>query len=70
MNFSISARTKLVARAGAVHVAGEAPIKQLCRVLQVSRLGYCAARQRASRAPVACSESVHARAAFEASGST
>ncbi len=50
--------------------AGEAPINQLCRVLEVSRSGYYAARQRASRAPVACTESVHAKAAFDASGST
>lgn len=50
--------------------AGEAPIKQLCRVLEVSRSGYYAARQRAKHAPVACAASVHAQAAFEASGRT
>lgn len=49
---------------------GKAPIKQLCRVLEVSRSGFYAARQRASRAPEACSDSVHARAVFETSGGT
>ena len=50
--------------------AQEAPIKQLCRVLDVSRSGYYASQQRASRAPLACTDSVHARSAFEASGAT
>lgn len=47
----------------------KAPVKQLCRVLEVSRSGYYAARQRASRAPVCC-DSAPIRAAFEASGHT
>ena len=50
--------------------AGKAPIKQLCRVLEVSRSGFYAARQRAARAPVTCSDSVHVKAVFEASGSS
>ena len=50
--------------------AQEAPIKQLCRVLDVSRSGYYSSQQRASRAPLACTDSVHARSAFEASGAT
>ena len=50
--------------------AGKAPIKQLCRVLQVSRSGFYAARQRAAQAPVSCSDSVHVKAVFEASGSS
>lgn len=50
--------------------AGEAPIKQLCRVLGVSRSGYYAARQKAANGPAICSDSVHAMAAFEASGGT
>lgn len=50
----------------------KAPVKQLCRVLGVSRSGYYAARQRVSRPPVTCSDSasIHLRAAFEASGRT
>lgn len=50
--------------------AGKAPIKQMCRVLEVSRSGYYASRQRASRAPVVCAESIHAKTAFDASGGT
>lgn len=50
--------------------AGKAPIKQLCRVLEVSRSGFYAARQRAARAPITCSDSVHVKAVFEASGSS
>lgn len=49
---------------------GKASIKQLCRVLEVSRSGYYAARVRATRPRAACSDSVHAKAAFEASGRT
>ena len=49
---------------------GKATVKQLCGVLDVSRSGYYAARQRASRAPEACSDSVHARAMFDSSGGT
>jgi transposase InsO family protein len=48
--------------------AGKASIKQLCRVLQVSRSGFYAARQRAGQAPVTCTDSLHVKAAFEASG--
>lgn len=47
---------------------GKAPIKQLCRVLEVSRSGYYSARQRAGREPGICADSLHLRAAFEASG--
>jgi transposase InsO family protein len=48
------------------------PVKQLCRVLGVSRSGYYAARHRISRPPVTCSDSasIHLRVAFEASGRT
>jgi putative transposase len=48
--------------------AGKAPIKQMCRVLEVSRSGYYAARQRIGRADEVCEQSVQARAVFEASG--
>ena len=48
--------------------AGKASIKQLCRVLEVSRSGFYAARQRAAQAPVPCSDSLHVKAVFEASG--
>lgn len=47
---------------------GKAPINQLCRVLEVSRSGFYSARQRAGCAPATCTESVHVKAAFEASG--
>jgi len=47
---------------------GEAPVKQLCRVLEVSRSGYYAARQRAARPEEVCVLSVQAKAVFEASG--
>tara|TARA_B100001105_G_scaffold164908_1_gene132640 strand:+ start:922 stop:1788 length:867 start_codon:yes stop_codon:yes gene_type:complete len=50
--------------------AGKAPVKQLCRVLQASRSGYYAARQRAQRPPATCMQSLQATAAFEASGRT
>lgn len=50
--------------------AGKATVKQLCRVLEVSRSGYYAARQRASRTPQACNESVQIKAAFHGSGAT
>jgi putative transposase len=46
----------------------KASIKQLCRVLQVSRSGYYAAQQRRQREPQTCVQGVHARAVFEASG--
>jgi putative transposase len=47
---------------------GEAPVKQLCRVLEVSRSGYYAAGQRARRTQEVCVQSVQAKAVFEASG--
>ena len=43
-------------------------VTQACRVLQVSPAGYYAARIRSRRAPVACADSVHLKAAFAASG--
>ena len=48
--------------------AGKAPIQQMCRLLQVSRSGYYAARKRLARPLAICQTSVHAKAAFEASG--
>jgi len=48
----------------------KAPVKQLCRVLEVSRSGFYAARQRATRPDELCAQSVQAKAAFEASGAT
>jgi transposase InsO family protein len=45
--------------------AGKASIKQLCRVLDVSRSGYYAKRQ---REPRRCAQAAHAKAVFEASG--
>ena len=50
--------------------SGKAPVKQLCRLLQVSRSGYYAARHRASLAPTICAQSVQVAAIFEASGRT
>jgi putative transposase len=47
---------------------GKAQINQMCRVLEVSRSGYYAARKRAAQPPPICAASVHAKAAFEASG--
>ena len=44
------------------------PVSQACRVLQVSQSGYYAARMRLCRAPVACADSAHLRAAFSNSG--
>ena len=46
----------------------KAPVKQLCQVLQVSRSGYYAARQRATAAPTICAESIKVAAVFVASG--
>lgn len=46
----------------------KAPIKQLCRVLEVSRSGYYAARQRAQQPDAVCPQSVQAKAVFDASG--
>lgn len=50
--------------------AGKAPIQQLCRVLHVSRSGYYAALQRVHKAPAVCTDSIHLKAAFEASGAS
>jgi putative transposase len=47
---------------------GKAPVKQLCRVLEVSRSGYYAARQRAQQPETVCPHSVQAKAVFAASG--
>jgi len=47
---------------------GKAPIKLLCRVLEVSRSGYYSARQRACQEPATCTDSVHVKAVFEGSG--
>jgi putative transposase len=44
------------------------PVNQICRVLEVSRSGYYAARKRSLAAPRVCSASVHLKAAFAASG--
>jgi transposase InsO family protein len=43
-------------------------VGQVCRVLQVSRSGYYAARRRSRVKPVVCEVSVHLQAAFAASG--
>ncbi|QBB72521.1 IS3 family transposase [Pseudolysobacter antarcticus] len=50
------------------HWQPEAGITRLCRLFQVSRSGFYAARQRAQTAPVLCSTSVHLKSAFHASG--
>lgn len=47
---------------------GKASIKQLCRVLEVSRSGYYAGRQRSQGEPHMCAQGAHAKAVFEASG--
>jgi hypothetical protein len=44
------------------------PVNQVCRVLDVSRLGYYTARKHARAQPLVCEASVHLRAAFAASG--
>jgi putative transposase len=44
------------------------PVDQACRVLEVSRSGYYAARRRSQVAPVVCAASVELKAAFAASG--
>ena len=46
------------------------PVTQSCRVLQISRSGYYAHRQRALATPTVCATSVKLRAAFAASGRT
>jgi putative transposase len=44
----------------------KAAVTQACRVLDVSRSGYCAARKRV-KTPVVCATTVHLKAAFNAS---
>jgi transposase InsO family protein len=44
------------------------PVDQVCRVLEVSRSGYYAARKRSQAQPVVCQDSVQLKAAFAASG--
>jgi putative transposase len=44
------------------------PVSQACRILDVSRAGFYAAAKRGRTVPGVCSDSVHLRAAFEASG--
>ena len=44
------------------------PVSQACRVLQVSQAGYYAARMRSRQVPRICTDSVHLKAAFAASG--
>ena len=51
-------------------LAKEAPIKQVCQALDISRSGYYAARRRASTPAPICQDSVHAQAVFLASGRT
>ena len=46
------------------------PVGQVCRVLEVSRSGYYAARRRSSAQPAVCEASVQLKAAFAASGGT
>ena len=43
-------------------------VEQVCRLLEVSRSGYYAARRRSRLALVVCEASVHLKAAFAASG--
>ena len=43
-------------------------ITQVCRVLEVSRSGYYAARKRSQTPPAVCEAGVHLKAAFAASG--
>jgi putative transposase len=45
-------------------------VSQACRVLDVSRSGYYAAAKRRQAAPAVCTDSVHVKAAFTASGHT
>jgi putative transposase len=44
------------------------PVEQTCRVLEVSRSGYYAARRRSEVVPVVCVATVELKAAFAASG--
>ena len=50
------------------HKDNAVPVEQLCRVLEVSRPGYYAARKRRQIPPAVCQASVHLKAAFAASG--
>ena len=50
------------------HKDNAVPVEQLCRVLEVSRPGYYAARKRRRIPPAVCQASVHLKAAFAASG--
>ena len=50
------------------HKDNAVPVEQLCRVLEVSRSGYYAARKRRQIPPPVCQASVHLKAAFAASG--
>ena len=45
-------------------------VTQSCRILEISRSGYYAHRQRALAAPTVCATSVKLQAAFAASGRT
>lgn len=44
------------------------PLDQVCRVLEVSRSGYYAARRRSQIAPAVCADTLELKAAFAASG--
>jgi putative transposase len=44
------------------------PVDQVCRVLEVSRSGYYAARRRSQIAPAVCAATVELKAAFASSG--
>jgi putative transposase len=46
----------------------KAEVKRMCRLLDVSRSGFYAARQRQQLPPKLCADSVHLKAAFAASG--
>ncbi|MDS1325432.1 integrase, partial [Klebsiella pneumoniae] len=49
-------------------LAKQAPIKQVCQALDISRSGYYAARRRVNTPKPICQDSVHAQAVFLASG--
>ncbi|WP_142762915.1 IS3 family transposase, partial [Klebsiella pneumoniae] len=51
-------------------LAKQAPIKQVCQALDISRSGYYAARRRVNTPKPICQDSVHAQAVFLASGRT
>ena len=44
------------------------PANQMCRILEVSRSGYYAARARSQKTPAVCETTVHLKSAFAASG--